>query len=390
MFPPHAGGSRYYYYNLMRRIAAMDCDVTVLTKKVPGWEDFDRREQTATFHIRRQFKPISETTYPIPLKIAILLAGGLCSSLSIASTSALRRANVLHCGDLYPQGTQGLLLKKAFGLPFVAYAHGEEITLHGSYRYQPKLRDLIYQSADAVVANSDFSVEQLRQIGIDRAKIHKITPGLDTAVFYPAPADPELRDRYGLNDHLTLLTVGRLVPRKAQDQVIHALAELGGEAAGVKYLIVGVGPEEPKLRQLAADLQVSSQVIFAGYVPDAELNRYYNLADVFVMPNRVVAGDLEGFGMVFLEANAAGKPVVAGRSGGAGEAVEHGKTGLLVDPEDRGQLLCALRTLIKSPEVRRQMGAQGLQRVCAEFDWNSRAQRLQEISGEVVRRRPSR
>jgi phosphatidylinositol alpha-1,6-mannosyltransferase len=383
-FLPHAGGSRYYYYNLFKRIAAMQCDVTILTKKTPGWRNFDAHEQTDSFRIKRHFHPLSNLPRFRYSRAIEMLHAGVCSALSVGACSLFYGTDVLHCGDLYPPGALGLLLKKSRRLPLITYSHGEDITLVDSLRFQPKLRDLIYRSADAVIANGDFAIKHLERIGVDRARIHKITPGLDTSRFYPDSCDRELRECYGITDEVLLVTVGRLVPRKGQDRVIRALAAIASDLPAFKYIIVGRGPEQAALAKLAADLNLEERVFFVGYVPDEQLNRYYNLADIFVMPNYDIAGDIEGFGMVFLEANAAGKPVVAGRSGGATEAVVHGETGFLVDPEEDGELQETLRALITNDSLRRRLGANGLRRVRSEFDWDSRAVKLREITADVV------
>jgi phosphatidylinositol alpha-1,6-mannosyltransferase len=383
-FLPHAGGSRYYYYNLFKRLAAMQCDVTVVTKKTPGWRDFDAHEQTGSFRIKRHFQPLSNLPrFRYALAIEMLHAG-VCSLLSVGACSLFRGADVLHCGDLYPPGALGLLLKKTRGLPLIAYSHGEDITLVDSLRFQSKLRDLIYCNADAVIANGEFAIKHLERIGVDRARIHKISPGLDSSRFYPEAPERALRERHGVTNEVLLITVGRLVPRKGHDRVIRALAAIASDLPAFKYIIVGRGPEQGALAKLAADLNLQERVVFAGYIPDEQLNRYYNLADIFVMPNYDIGGDIEGFGMVFLEANAAGKPVVAGRSGGATEAVVHGETGFLVDPEDDGELRETLRALITNGTLRQNLGANGLRRVRSEFDWDSRAVKLREITANVV------
>jgi phosphatidylinositol alpha-1,6-mannosyltransferase len=156
----------------------------------------------------------------------------------------------------------------------------------------------------------------------------------------------------------------------------------------VRYLVVGKGPEENNLKRLASEVAVSEFVEFVGFVPDSQINAYYNLADIVVMPNREERdGDLEGFGMVFLEGNAAGKPVVGGRSGGAPEAVVHGETGMLVNSLDEDELLRTLGDLVASSDLRNRLGAAGLKRAREEFGWNSRAAKLRKISEAVIEAR---
>jgi phosphatidylinositol alpha-1,6-mannosyltransferase len=374
-FLPHAGGSRFYYYNLFRRISEHH-DVLVLTTKIPGWEDFDAREQTASFRIKRRFKPLRNLSYSQLPK----LAGTIMRALALAVT----RPDVLHCGDLYPPGLIGVMLKRIFGIPFVAYSHGEDFTLTSGRRFQPKVRNLIYHSADAVIANGTFAEEKLLEIGIPLEKIFKITPGLDTQVFFPQSSD-ELRSRYGLGNELVVMTVARVVPQKGHSRVIRAIAALGNDVPPLKYIIAGKGSQEKALRELAAELGVQDKVIFAGFIPEAELNLHYNLADVVVMPNfQTEGGDIEGFGMVFLEANAAGKPVIGGRSGGTADAVADGVTGYLVDSENNEDLIEKLRCLLTDGELRNRMGAAGLRRAQTEFSWEPRAAILSRISAEIA------
>ena len=136
---------------------------------------------------------------------------------------------------------------------------------------------------------------------------------------------------------------------------------------------------------MVAELGLTGLVKFAGYVPEKQLPDVYGLCDVFVMPNREDNGDMEGFGMVFAEASACGKPVVAGRSGGTADSVVDGVTGFLVDPHDCEGLAASLRRLLSSPDLRHRLGAAGMSRARLEFDWASRARRLQAINDAVVR-----
>jgi phosphatidyl-myo-inositol dimannoside synthase len=138
------------------------------------------------------------------------------------------------------------------------------------------------------------------------------------------------------------------------------------------------------LKRLVAEWNLNHIVRFAGFVPDDDLPAYYNLADLYVMPNSEEKGDIEGFGMVFLEANACGKPVIGGRSGGAAEAVLHGKTGVLVDPYDAGELAAAIQMLTGNRSKMQELGATGLSRARREFSWASRGLALEEVNREIV------
>ena len=380
-FLPHAGGSRFYYYNLLRRVAESGDDVLILTSKVKGWEAFDAREQTSHLKIERRFTPLRDHSYTQLPKIF----GPMVKAFARA---IWKRPDVVHCGDLYPAGVIGVVLKKALNIPFVAYCHGEDITLTDQRRFQPKLRDLIYRNANAIVANGAFAMENLERTGIDSGKVFKITPGLDRDVFFPDAGGAALRERYGLgDDEIIVMTVARLVQRKGHARVLRALASLRMELPAFRYVIVGRGPMEAELRELASTLKIEDRLIFAGFVADEDLNVHYNMADVVAMPNTDEAGDVEGFGMVFLEANAAGKPVMGGRSGGTAEAVLDGVTGFLVGGEDESELREALRKLMLDDELRERMGQSGWKRAHEEFDWASRAATLRRINADIMKLR---
>jgi phosphatidylinositol alpha-1,6-mannosyltransferase len=237
-----------------------------------------------------------------------------------------------------------------------------------------------------VVAANEFARQNLLRIGIANERITKITPGVDCARFRPRAPRPELIERHALAGKKVLLTVARLTQRKGHKTVLEALRALLLEIPNLVYLIVGTGPEEENLRKTVAEWNLTESVRFAGFVGDADLPDYYNVCDAFVMANAEDQGDIEGFGMVFLEANACGKAVVGGRSGGTAEAVTHGTTGLLVDPHNPAELAEALRSLFQGDAVRMKFGEQGMVRAQSEFSWASRARMLRETSWEIVAR----
>jgi phosphatidylinositol alpha-1,6-mannosyltransferase len=378
-FLPHSGGSRVYYAALYKHLLEQYPDtVTLLTKKVPGWREFDRQESSDNFRIKRRFRPLPDWKYRQWPK-------ALPQLVHCASTALVGRYDCLHCGDLFPQALNGVLLRKAFNLPLLIFCHGDEISQTDQRRYQPRLRNFIYRQADAIVAANQFACDGLARIGIPEEKIHKLTPGVELENLHPRAQRSDLMQRYGLKGARVLLTVARLVPRKGHQIVLEALPKVLAAVPNVKYLIAGNGPERLKLEELVGDLHLEKSVVFAGDISHDEICDFYNLCDVFVMANRLEpGGDVESFGMVFTEANAVGKPVVGGRSGGTAEAIIEGKTGFLVDPEDSDDVAGRLILLLKDEELSRRMGVAGLDRVRTDFNWNTRAQAFREISMEMV------
>lgn len=284
-------------------------------------------------------------------------------------------------------GHFGVWLKRWLHLPFLVYAHGNDIlrVLQGVW---PRQRTDL-QAADRVVANSRFTAGLVEQTGVDPRRIHVIHPGCDAERFRPHPVDPALRERL-LGPRAggpVMLTVGNLVERKGHDMVIQALPQVLRRIPAATYLIVGEGPHRDALDHLARAAGVRDRVVFAGRVETGDLPAVYALSDVFVMPSRVRPAecDVEGFGLVFLEANACGKPVIGGRTGGIPEAIVDGETGFLVDPESPADIGERLVTVLVDQERAETMGQQGRDRVKSDFSWAGAAAQVQDLITSMVK-----
>ena len=278
------------------------------------------------------------------------------------------------------EGYLGLFLKHRFGLPYVVYVHGNEIAALAARKvpWDKPTKALI--GAEKVFAVSSFTADLARRIGVRDERVEVLHPGCDSNFFEPRPPDAELRRRLLRDDRNgpVVLTVGNLVERKGHDVVITAMSRLTRERDDLTYLIVGDGPFRNQLQRLSVELGVARHVVFAGQVPRAVLPDIYALADLFVMPSRhrVDACDVEGFGLVFLEAGACGKPVIGGKSGGVSDAIEDGGTGFVVDANDVAALAERITWLIRNPSQARQMGIRGRQRVVERFSWKNVSDRV--------------
>ncbi|MGH9571525.1 MAG: glycosyltransferase family 4 protein, partial [Candidatus Angelobacter sp.] len=304
-----------------------------------------------------------------------------------AAAAFIDKYDCLHCGDLFPQALNGVLLSRLFHLPLLVYCHGDEISQTDKRRYQPRVRDFIYHHADMIISANQFAYDGLARIGVPAERLHKLTPGVNLELFHSRTPNRDLVEQYGLRGAKVLLTVARLVPRKGHKIVLEALPKVMREVPNLKYLIAGDGPERTSLHALVRQLGLQKVVVFAGDVPHHRICDLYNLCDVSIMVNRLEpGGDIESFGMVFTEANAMGKPVIAGRSGGTSEAVIDGKTGFLVDPDDVNEVAAKLLLLLKEEEFAKNMGATGRDRVLKDFNWHTRAAMLREISASLVMR----
>ena len=285
------------------------------------------------------------------------------------------------------EGPLGLWLRQWLKLPFVVYAHGKEIL--NSVQGTRRKSQLALQQADRVLAVSRFTANLVQQVGIAPERIEVVHPGCDSDRFRPVPPRMDLRQKLlgaRCKDRV-ILTVGALVERKGHDMVIRALPRLRQAIPDVTYLIVGNGRCRAQLENLAAALGVRERVIFAGQVRAEDLPDIYALSDVFAMPSRrqIEACDVEGFGLVFLEANACAKPVVGGHSGGIPDAIVDGVTGLLVNSLDPEDIANTLTRLLTNSDLAVRLGQQGRLRVVRDFNWTQVANRVEGILESVLR-----
>lgn len=368
LFLPTKGGTAVWFDEVYRRLGGRQ--IHIITADVPHAADYDRRHPNVVHRVtlRRHWwlRPESLAMYANFLRVSLV--------------QALRhRFEVVHAGRVLPEGLVGWFVARLIRRPLVIYAHGEEVT---TWRQPLKLRTMIwtYRHADLVIANSDFTRDELVKLGVRADRVAVLNPGVDVERFLPGLPTDDLRARIGLaaGDKL-ILSVGRLTRRKGFDQVIRALPELHKRGIAVHYAVVGIGKDRAFLEELANALNVAHSVHFLGHVAQEELPRWYNAADVVAMPNREIDGDTEGFGMVFVEAAACAKPTVAGLSGGTAAAVVDGTTGLRIDGASVEAVSGALGCLLQDPILAQRLGENGRARVLRHFSWQRVAEKTREL-----------
>ncbi len=373
-FAPHPGGTAVYYYEVWRRLRGMD--VTVVARAHPGAAAFDRRQPFVI--VRTPFSQIPK------VRVAIELGAQFLAGMKLIKS---RPVSVVHGGQVYPLGLAAYALHLLTRIPYVLYVHGEEVTVAARHRWKCAVVTFVLRHAGAVFVNSWFTARQILALGVPAPKIHIARPGVDPKRFRPTDGSA-FRTRLGGEGRRVLLSVGRLIPRKGQDTVIRLLPRIAAIVPDVVYWIAGEGveTERQRLRDLAAAAGVADRVHFLGAVPDEGLPALYAACDVFVMLNRpMLDGDVEGFGIVFLEANACGKPVVGGRSGGAVEAVRDGQTGFLIPAGDDDAAVASIVRLLGDPDLRTRLGEMGRRWAVKHFSWDRTARRVARITARVAR-----
>lgn len=373
LYPPSVGGTPVLFESIYSRLAATG--VRILTDALPGTED--AQDGNGLWIVRR------------PLRTAhwgLLNPEGLAHHVRVAREVrrlGSRSRVVVHCGRALPEGVAAWLSRWTGGPDYLCWAHGEDIGTARQSRELTWVMTRVYRGASAVIANSRSSARMLEALGVPPERIHVVHPGVDVNRFRPDVDAADLRARFAARSETVLLSVGRLQRRKGHDSAIAAIALLKEQGVPIQYLVIGVGDERQRLEALASISGVDDCVHFLGEVSAAELPRYYAACDVFLLPNRDENGDVEGFGIVFLEAAAAGRPSIGGRSGGVPEAVIDGQTGVLVSGTDLDELAAAICDLAGSDRTRRQLGAKGRERACREFDWDRAARQVLAVHQRV-------
>ncbi|MBN1197323.1 MAG: glycosyltransferase family 4 protein [Candidatus Aminicenantes bacterium] len=277
---------------------------------------------------------------------------------------------VIQSSTVIPNGAIGVILKKILKKKLVVYIYGSEINRFKRKVNNRLLMKHVFSKADRVISISGYTSELMRGLVRNPDVIRTVNIGVDTDRFFPMKSRPEICEMSGIPmQAYVFLTMGRLIRRKGHDQVLKALALIRPRQKNIFYIIAGRGPEEDHLKQLARKLGIYDHVRFVGFVKHSQVNAYMNACDCFIMPNREENGDVEGYGLVFIEANACGKPVIAGKSGGAVEAVKDNVTGLLVDPRSVEEIAAKMELIMRDHALAQRLASAGLRRAREELAW---------------------
>jgi phosphatidylinositol alpha-1,6-mannosyltransferase len=274
-------------------------------------------------------------------------------------------------GHILPLGTAAYLASRIKPFKYAVILHGLDFSNSVSCSRKRFLTRLILGAADKIIcANS-----RVAQLVVDFSpklefKVKVVNPGIEPLALSANPQKVKnLREHYRLEDAFTLLTIGRLTLRKGVDAVINSLADIEVQQLRTKYFIIGTGEQEKYLRNLAKSSPLADRIIFLGELSEADKWNWLEACDAFIMPAREIGGDFEGFGIVYLEANLAGKPVIAGNSGGVKDAVKDLVSGLLINPNNPKEIKDAIIKLAKDKDLRQELGARGKQRAQTQFSW---------------------
>ena len=342
-YPPRLGGVATFYKNLIEN-----------WPEVEAWTVLDNNQEALLAKIG-----------PWRWRRAIV---------ALIKANRLNKPDLIFLGQILPLGPAALLANLFSPFKFGVFLHGMDLTFALKTPRKRFLAGLVCQRAKTIVcANSHVKEILLTAWPKLIDKIILLNPGATAAASEPKIIE-DFRRRYDLNGKKIIFSIGRLVKRKGFDQVIRALSLVNNN--DWRYLLAGDGPEVAFLKNLAAQSPYAKQIIFTGSLTEKEKWSCLDLCDIFITTSRDLDGDFEGFGIVYLEANLMGKPVIAGASGGVADAVIDGVNGLLVDPEDPKAIAAAIRRLLNNPDEAKRLGREGKERTERDFSWIGQADKL--------------
>jgi glycosyltransferase involved in cell wall biosynthesis len=381
-YAPDLGGMARRHVELCRRFA--DGDETTMSVSTVAANEAGAFDEHESYNIHRQPFPFDK-------------ANRFTNQLRWASWLTSSRSpdfDVIHCGNIRPVGYAVRWANRRLRAPYLVYVNGGDLLRERRKAERSPLKRRTARSilghASGIVATSkwvaDLASDVMRQVGIQNGPpVAALDLGTDPVRFNPSRDTGALRRRWGVGDAPLILTVARLVPHKGQDMGIRALATLRRDFPELRYIMVGEGHDEERLRALAQELGVSDRVGFVGPMRDDELPEAYATSTIYLGASRVDKEiNVEGFGISFLEAAASGIPSVAGDSGGVRSAVRDGETGIVVPPTDSDAIADAIRSLLLNPDRRGKMGTAGRHAVETHYNWDRVARDTREFTYRVI------
>jgi phosphatidylinositol alpha-1,6-mannosyltransferase len=370
-FPPKSGGSGRWFYELYTRL--LDYQITVVTDINADSDEFDR---TATVKIIRI--PFSSTQWGF--KSLIGLRFYFRCFWQLKQIIKEHQIDEVHCCRVIHEGVNAWLIKLFIGVPFVVFVHGEDVETVATSREQDLMVKQVCKSAKQIICNSHNTASIVaRHKYAPLSATQVLHPGANTQHFVPANRTEEAKKNLEWQGKFIVLTVGRLQERKGHDKMILALPELISAIPNVLYAIIGDGECKPQLQELVERLELEQFVLFMDEVDDEMMIQCYQQADVFILPNRTIANDIEGFGMVLVESQACGTVVIAGDSGGTKETMISDETGFIIDCTQPNIIAHTILELHTDAKMRISMGQAGREFVSSTYDWVPHVAKANEL-----------
>jgi phosphatidylinositol alpha-1,6-mannosyltransferase len=368
-FPPKSGGSGRWFWELYSRLPKEDY---IIVTDVVDDNSVD--------------KQIDNTVIRIPLKSAewgFKSFTGLGfywrTAMQVRKLTKAHGITHIHCGRVIHEGVIAWLVSLFTKVQFVCYIHGEDIETAATSREHSLMVKQVCAKADMLICNSLNSQHIARRLNYDVGNTVVLHPGADCERFIPVANCDDFKTNMAWAEHSVILTVGRLQARKGHDKMIAAMPTILAAHPKTLYCVIGDGDQKPHLLSLVKELQLADNVIFLNEISDEQMIKCYQQCDIFILPNRTIANDIEGFGMVLVEAQACGKIVIAGDSGGTAETMLPEQTGFIIDCTKPDVIASKINHLLSDKVLRESMGKKGVEFVNDMFDWKAHAVKAKKL-----------
>ena len=362
---PRSGGIETFIHGLLEKLDGSQ--IVILASSQEGDSVFDKK-------LNHKYGVI---VYRDRAKILLPTPRVISKAKSIMRE---HQATTIWFGAAAPLALMAPNLRRVGAKRIVALTHGHEVWWAKLPIFNLAMRR-IGNSCDVLTYLGPYTKSAIAKSVGKKTSLVQIAPGISTELFQPGNKPADLVAKYQIGNRPTLLCVGRLVHRKGQDRLIEAMAKIKEEVPGALLLLVGSGPREVHLRKLISKFGLENDVQLLGRITYDQLPKHFLLGDVFVSPSRSrLAGlEVEGLGIVYLEASASGLPVIAGNSGGAPDAVLENKTGLVVDGTNIDEIAEACISLLANPTLAKEFGNAGRTWAVENWNWNYWGKRFAEV-----------
>ncbi|MBU4216985.1 glycosyltransferase family 4 protein [Candidatus Parcubacteria bacterium] len=356
-YPPFKGGVANYYENIVKH-----------------WPDQDDIFVMANFEKKIVNKKITQCC----LISKLVYPKWITSIFKLFYYILKNKIDHVIVGHLLPLGTVTYLVSRFTMTDYSVVIHGMDFAFAIRRKRKKFLTKLILNNSKNIICSNNFVANMVKDFlgEVSAVKVDVVNPGINDDFKRNDALVEKIKKEYDLEDKTVLLSVGRLVKRKGFDKVVEVMSEVNKVVPNAKYVLAGKGPDEDYIKSCQ---KVGSDILYLDNLSDEDKWAWLALCDIFIMPSRNIDGDFEGFGIVYLEANLAGKPVIGGNSGGVADAIRGAYSGVLVDSENMENIKEAIITLATNKELCQKLGTQGRERAIAEFNWPKQIKKMYQI-----------
>ncbi|GLX82094.1 glycosyltransferase family 4 protein [Thalassotalea eurytherma] len=370
-FPPISGGSGRWFWELYSRLPKEE--YLIVADNIEGAAEFDSTHDVSIIRI-----PLKSAEWGIKSFQGLKFYFNTIKKLR----KIIKEHNItkIHTGRVIHEGVTAWLLSLFTNVKFITYVHGEDVETAATSGEHNLMVKQVCKHAETIICNSLNSADIVKRLGYATdEKVKVLHPGVDASRFVPAETDDKFKQEMAWTNKKVIITVGRLQQRKGQDMMLKAMPDILKSHPDALYAVIGRGECKEQLTQLVDELNLKDNVQLLDEITDQQMIQCYQQCDLFILPNRTIGNDIEGFGMVLVEAQACGKPVIAGDSGGTKETMVVNESGYILDCTNNAVIANKINQYLEYPEQLKKMGLVGRSHVENELDWVAHVEKAKQI-----------